>query len=319
MKGKILVIEDSVAQGERLRETLVGFGYEVDWVSSGPEGLKQARMHPPDLVLLDVVMNDMDGFAVCRWLKQHDETRDIPVIMLTVRGEVSDRVEGLHIGADDYLPKPFDDAELEARIFAVLRAKTKREALARRNSELESMLRSVEVLAVTDGLTGLNNRRRFDDALNQEFKLSRRYKTLLSCLMIDVDGFKLINDAHGHDVGDRVLRGLSNVLSKTLREVDHLARYGGDEFAILMPQTPRDAARIAADRICAQVRAHEFKEVPPELKVAVSIGIADAADVNGSDPEELTRAADKALIDAKRRGRDRVVLYAEMGSAEPSK
>jgi len=309
MKAKILVIEDSATQGERLRDSLQGFGYQVDWVSSGPEGLKQARLSPPDLVLLDVVMSDMDGFAVCRWLKLHEETRDIPVIMLTVRGEVSDRVEGLHIGADDYLPKPFDDAELDARIFAALRAKTKREELVRRNTELESMLRSVEVLAVTDGLTGLNNRRRFDEVLAHEFKLSRRYKTQLSCLMIDVDGFKQINDTHGHDAGDKVLRALSKLLGDTLREVDHLARYGGDEFAILLPQTGRDAARIAADRICNQVRAHRFEGIPSMQSVSVSLGIADTGDVTGSDPEVLVRAADAALIAAKRYGRDRVVMY----------
>ena len=309
MKAKILVIEDSVTQGQRLRDSLRTFGYEVDLVSSGPEGLKQARLSPPDLVLLDVVMSDMDGFAVCRWLKLHEETRDIPVIMLTVRGEVSDRVEGLHIGADDYLPKPFDDSELDARIFAALRAKTKREELVRRNSELESMLRSVEVLAVTDALTGLNNRRRFDDALSHEFKLSRRYGTQLSCLMIDVDGFKQINDTHGHDAGDKVLRALSKLLSDTLREVDHLARFGGDEFAILMPQTGKSSAKIAADRICSQVRAHRFDGVPNGQAVTVSLGIADTGDVTGSDPEVLVRAADEALIAAKRYGRDRVVMF----------
>ena len=219
VKGKLLLVEDSEAQGAHIRATLERQGYEVLWATSGIEGLKLARSERPDLIVLDVVMQDMDGLAVCRWLKMSSESRDIPIIMLTVRGELQERVEGLNIGADDYLPKPFADEELEARIFAALRVKSAEIELKKRNSELQSMLHHVEALAITDPLTGLFNRRRFDDVLKREFAITKRYGTPLSCLMVDVDHFKRINDLYGHDAGDRVLCGVASRLTARLREV----------------------------------------------------------------------------------------------------
>src|SRR5689334_12848853 len=206
IKGKLLLVEDSEAQGSRIVATLQRQGYDVLWAKSGIEGLKLARAEKPDLIVLDVVMQDMDGLSVCRWLKMSGESRDIPIIMLTVRGELQERVEGLNVGADDYLPKPFADEELEARIFAALRVKAAEVELKKRNTELQSMLHHVEALAITDPLTGLFNRRRFDDVLRREFAMTKRYSTPLSCLMVDVDYFKRINDLYGHDAGDRVLK-----------------------------------------------------------------------------------------------------------------
>ena len=171
-------------------------------------------------MLLDVVMPDIDGFAVCRWLKMNAETRDIPIIMLTVRTALADRVEGLNIGADDYLAKPFDDQELEARIFAALRVKAAHAELRDRNQQLESMLHSVEALASTDALTGLFNRRRFADVLRREFAVTKRYKNTLSCLLLDLDHFKQINDRFGHDAGDQVLKEVARRITGSLREVD---------------------------------------------------------------------------------------------------
>src|SRR5262245_52023323 len=204
VKGKLLLVEDSDAQGAHIRSTLQRQGYDVIWAKSGIEGLKLARIEKPDLIVLDVVMQDMDGLAVCRWLKMSAESRDIPIIMLTVRGELQERVEGLNVGADDYLPKPFADEELDARSFAALGVKATELELKKRNTELESMLHHVEALAITDPLTGLYNRRRFDDVLRREFAVTRRYGAPLSCLMVDVDHFKRINDLYGHDAGDRV-------------------------------------------------------------------------------------------------------------------
>ncbi|HWO09597.1 MAG TPA: diguanylate cyclase, partial [Polyangiaceae bacterium] len=233
IKGKLLLVEDSDAQGAQIRATLQRLGYDVLWAKSGIEGLKLARIEKPDLIVLDVVMQDMDGLAVCRWLKMSSESRDIPIIMLTIRGELQERVEGLNVGADDYLPKPFADEELDARIFAALRVKATEHELKKRNNELESMLHHVEALAITDPLTGLYNRRRFDDVLRREFAVTRRYGAPLCCLMVDVDHFKRINDLYGHDAGDRVLAGVATRLGSRLREVDLASRFGGEEFAIL--------------------------------------------------------------------------------------
>ena len=266
LKAKLLLVEDSDSQGSHVKRTLEAMGYGVTWARSGIEGLKLARTDPPDLVILDVVMADVDGFAVCRWLKMHSETREIPIIMLTVRGELQDRIEGLNVGANDYLPKPFADEELEARIFAALRVRATQTELRERNQQLESMLHHVEALAITDALTGLFNRRRFSDVLRREFAVTRRYQNALSCLMVDIDHFKRINDRFGHEMGDRVLKEVAQALSQNLREVDLPARYGGEEFAILLPHTPKLNALVVAERIANRVRqlSFQFREESPQ-------------------------------------------------------
>ena len=318
IKGKLLLVEDSDAQGAQIRATLQRLGYDVLWAKSGIEGLKLARIEKPDLIVLDVVMQDMDGLAVCRWLKMSSESRDIPIIMLTIRGELQERVEGLNVGADDYLPKPFADEELEARIFAALRVKATEQELKKRNSELESLLHHVEALAITDPLTGLYNRRRFDDVLRREFAVTRRYGAPLSCLMVDVDHFKRINDLYGHDAGDRVLSGVASRLSARLREVDLAVRYGGEEFAILLPQTPKEGATVVAERIAAVVRGEHFEFSDGSASVTVSVGVADSRDVTGNSPEGLVKAADTALYLAKSRGRNQVVVYSAQSEPPPA-
>jgi diguanylate cyclase (GGDEF)-like protein len=318
VKGKLLLVEDSDAQGAHIRATLQRQGYDVVWAKSGIEGLKLARIEKPDLIVLDVVMQDMDGLAVCRWLKMSSESRDIPIIMLTVRGELQERVEGLNVGADDYLPKPFADEELDARIFAALRVKATEHELKKRNNELESMLHHVEALAITDPLTGLYNRRRFDDVLRREFAVTRRYGAPLCCLMVDVDHFKRINDLYGHDAGDRVLAGVATRLGSRLREVDLASRFGGEEFAILLPQTPKQGAQVVAERIAAVVRGEHFEFSDGSASVTVSVGVAESRDVSGTAPEALVKAADTALYLAKSRGRDQVVVYNPQSEPPPA-
>ena len=309
MKARILVIEDSQAQAEKITEMLEHTGYTAIWASGGIAGLRMAKSEMPDLVLLDVVMEDMDGHAVCRWLKVHEATSAIPVIMLTVKSDVSDRVEGLNVGADDYLPKPFNEQELEARIYAALRRRMDREELQRRNSELEEMLFRVEYMAMTDALTGLYNRRRFNDVLKHEFATTWRYKNQLTCIMLDIDLFKRINDRYGHPAGDEVLKSIGAILSKSIREVDIVARYGGEEFALLMPHTAKKDAAWAAERIMEQIRDTSVEFDNHEIHFSVSMGVADICDIVNNDMDDLIRAADLALYEAKRLGRDRIVLY----------
>jgi two-component system, cell cycle response regulator len=309
LKAKLLLVDDSQPQGAAIKATLERLGYEVTWATSGIEALKLARTYRPDLVLLDVVMEDMDGFAVCRWLKVNNDTRDVPVIMLTVKGELQDRVEGLHIGADDYLAKPFEDQELEARIFAALRVKAIQSELKQRNAQLESMLHHVEALAMTDPLTGLFNRRRFRDILRREFAVTRRYKNSLSCIMVDLDHFKSINDRFGHESGDEVLKAVAHCLSQNLREVDLSARLGGEEFVLLLPHTPKDNAVMVAERMSKLVGKLRFGGTQAPFGITASFGVAGSIDVTTNDAEDLVRAADVALYDAKRRGRNCVSAY----------
>jgi diguanylate cyclase (GGDEF)-like protein len=263
-------------------------------------------------------MDDLDGFAVCRWLKLHNSTREIPIIMLTVRGEIDDKVHGLQVGADDYLPKPFSDRELEARIFAALRSKTSQTELLERNRQLESMLHHVESLAITDPLTGLFNRRRFTDVLHREVAVTRRYRNALSLLMIDLDHFKLVNDRFGHDAGDEVLRAIAATLTGGLREVDLASRYGGEEFAIIMPHTSKQNACIVARRIARQIEQLEYSFQGEKVRLTASMGVAEVADLQDPNAENLVKASDVALYEAKRAGRNQIVMFEESMLSAPT-
>ncbi|MBL9023533.1 MAG: diguanylate cyclase [Myxococcales bacterium] len=307
MKARVLVVEDSREQRNTLVALLESRGYEVDAVSSGIEALKSSKQSVPDIVILDVVLEDMDGHSVCRWLRLNEATRDSVIIMLTVKNDVKERIEGLHVGADDYLPKPYDGDELEARMYAALRSRAVKFDLRKRNQELEGMLSRAEQVAMTDAVTGLYNRRRFTDVLKREWATAKRYGHALSCAMVDVDNFKQVNDQHGHGAGDEALRQVAELVLSSVREVDLCARYGGDEFAVLFPHTPRDKAVLVMERIRLKLLAARRGWGPECSQVTISVGIASSEEQAIKTADELIEAADAALYDAKREGRDRVV------------
>lgn len=308
MKAKVLVVEDSQVQREQLVRMLKDRGYDVREATGGIAALAQIAADPPDVVILDVVLDDMDGYSVCRWLRLREATRDIVVIMLTVQSDVGQRIEGLHVGADDYVPKPFDPGELEARMFAGLRTRAARLELRNRNSDLEAMLSRTERLAMTDALTGIYNRRRFVDVLRREWATSRRYQHPVTLVLLDVDRFKVVNDVEGHAAGDETLKRIAEILSSSIREVDVCARYGGDEFALLLPHTPADRAVVVAERIRARLAQARGSWSGEARGVSLSIGIASNEDPSVKTPDELVEAADRALYDAKRQGRDRTLV-----------
>jgi len=268
---------------------------------------KMAKTASVDLVLMDRVLPDMDGNEVCRWLKLDQDTKVIPIIMLTVRDSAADKVTGLESGADDYLPKPYNDIELNARIYAALRTKTLQDELRRKNKQLEDMLTRVETLAITDPLTGLFNRRRFETILELEFKKTHRYQTPLSCLMIDIDHFKTVNDSFGHHVGDAVLRDVALLIQRGIREVDTAARWGGEEFTVLMPTITKENAVQPATRILNSVAGYAFPEVSGR-SITISIGIADVPNKEIDAGAKLVHAADLAMYDAKKNGRNRIEI-----------
>ena len=173
---------------------------------SGKSAIKAVKTVPVDIVLLDLVLPDMSGNDVCRWLKLNEDTKGIPIIMLTVKGEVTDKVAGLEAGADDYLPKPYNNVELNARIYACLRTKALQDELKQKNLQLQNLLKQVEIMAITDQLTEIYNRRQVETILQKEFRTATRYKTPVSCMIIDIDHFKAVNDAFGHHAGDAVLK-----------------------------------------------------------------------------------------------------------------
>lgn len=305
-KATILLVEDNKGQATLIRNYLTHSGYDVVYAENGISAFKAARTNSIDLILLDRILPDMDGSEVCRWLKLDHKTRDIPIIMLTVRSAMSDKVSGLEAGADDYLPKPFEEAELNARIYARLRAKTQQDELKKKAVQLEDMLTRVETLAIMDPLTGLFNRRRFEAILLNEFKRANRYQTPLSCMMIDIDHFKEVNDTFGHQAGDIVLKEVAHIIQTSLREVDTTARWGGEEFIVLSPSTTKENTIRAAERIRESVLTHTFSGIGNK-QITVSIGVAGMHDgVECETPDKLVHAADIAMYNAKKNGRNRV-------------
>ncbi len=304
-KARILLVEDNKGQGKIIKEFLEKSGYAVTWAEEGMAAFKIAKSRQVDVILLDLVLPDIDGNEVCRWLKLNHDTRGIPIIMLTAKSSTHDKVAGLEAGADDYLPKPYNEVELNARIYACLRTKTLQDELRLKNRQLEDMLTQVETLAITDPLTGLFNRRRFASILSKEFKRASRYEYSLSCMMIDIDHFKTVNDTYGHQAGDSVLRELAQIIQASIREVDTAARWGGEEFVVLSPSTTKEQAVPAAARILKTVSQHTFFDLR-DKKVTVSVGVAGIPDESIDNEEKLVHAADLALYQAKKKGRKRV-------------
>jgi diguanylate cyclase (GGDEF)-like protein len=304
-KAKILLVEDSKAQAKAIKEFLDRQGYETTWVEDGKSAIKTAKTEPIDIILLDLMLPDINGDEVCRWLKLNQDTKGIPIIMLTVRDSVSDKVTGLEAGADDYMPKPFNELELNARIYACLRTKALQDELKQKNQELEELLKKVKVLAITDPLTELFNRRHFETVLEKEFHKTRRYNIPLSCLMIDIDKFKDINDEYGHRAGDSVLQETAQIIKKTLRDVDIAARWGGEEFVVLLPQTNKEDALQCASRMLKAMSEHRFSNIP-DRKITVSIGIASVPHPSIDSGEALVNASDVAMYEAKKKGRNRI-------------
>jgi diguanylate cyclase (GGDEF)-like protein len=305
IQAKILLVEDSKTQAKTLEDFLKKQGYEVMWVEDGKSAIKAASTKPIDLILLDLVLPDINGDEVCRWLKLNKGTRGIPIIMLTVKSSLSDKVSGLKAGADDYMPKPFNESELNARIYACLRTKALQDELKQKNQELEDLLKKVNILAETDPLTGLLNRRRFGNFLEKEFAMTRRYKTPLSCIMVDIDKFKSINDEFGHSVGDSVLQEIAQIIRKTFREIDIIARWGGEEFVILLPRVKKEGALESAKRFKEIIVKHTFSKIS-DKKITISIGVASAPNPSIDSEDALINASDSAMYDAKRKGRDRI-------------
>jgi len=303
-KATVLLVEDSSSQARAAELFLRKNGYEVITVASGAAAIAAARTSRVDLVLLDLVLPDITGHEVCRWLKLNGETRGVPIIMLTVKESVEDKVAGLEAGADDYLAKPFNEIELNARIYAALRTKALQDELRQQNRQMEGLLARVEYLAITDPLTGLYNRRRVEAMLEKAWKAVKRYGGELSCFLLDIDLFKSVNDTYGHKVGDSVLRKIAEIVGDNLREVDTVARWGGEEFLAILPQTGAEGARVVVERMLEKIRGCSFEEMP-DRRVTASVGIA-AFGKEYDTPDKLVNAADFALLHAKANGRNRI-------------
>jgi two-component system, cell cycle response regulator len=304
-RSRILVVDDSRTQLDWLVQVLEKEGYGVSTAADGREAIKKVRSEPPDLVLLDMILPDMDGLEVLRIIKALPDDQYIPVIVLSVKADIDTKVTGLRIGADDFLAKPFAEAEILARCAAMLRIKHLQEKLREAQRKLEEQ-------SITDALTGLKNRRFFDERLQEEFRRAQRYGDYLSLIMIDLDHFKDVNDRFGHPAGDLVLHEAATLIRTSIRDPDICARYGGEEFAVILPKTHMQGALTVAERVWRALGGKEYAlaaAAPASVKVSASLGIAFYPAKDISSGELLLRFADQALYQAKRAGRNTICLY----------
>ena len=296
MNGTILVADDSMVVRAVLRRQLETDGHTVVEAVNGAEAIDACREYRPDVILLDVEMPVLDGHATLERLKADPELKDIPVVFLTGRVDTADVVTGLHLGAHDYLRKPFEANELMARVSAALRTKWLQDELRTRNAELDRVSR-------IDMLTNIYNRRHLDEHLRSVISAARRHDRTIGVLLVDIDHFKDVNDEHGHLAGDAVLREVAARLQAAMRTEDALGRWGGEEFLAVLTDTPPQGVRTMAERLRQVIAAAPFTlDDGSQIRVTVSVGHTNGTD----DAEVLVHRADDALYVAKAEGRNRI-------------
>ncbi len=294
-KQRILIVDDAPENIKVLREALKE-EYRISFATSGEDALKVATADKSiDLILLDVMMPGLDGYEVCRQLKLQSDTRNIPVIFITARSSEADETRGFNVGAVDYITKPFSRAIVRARVRTHLELKRSRDIL--------------ENLSRIDGLTGISNRRRFDEYLRSAWKQAIRDDVPLSLLMIDIDCFKQYNDTYKHLAGDDCLKRVADALTRSVqRPLDFVARYGGEEFAVVLPDTDVEGSGHVAE---SMRRAVESLRIPHSRSVAgdivtVSLGAATIRPRKHESEQIVIEGSDEALYGAKSSGRNRV-------------
>jgi diguanylate cyclase (GGDEF)-like protein len=293
-RAKILVVDDQPINIQLIYE-IFQKDYEIFMAVNGEQALAFCQTTQPDLILLDVIMPKMDGHQVCQQLKADPHTADIPVIFITAKDSAADESTCLNEGAVDFISKPVNPAVIRARVKTHLTLKFQ-----------SDLLRS---MALVDGLTGVANRRHFDELLENEWRRCVRNGHPISLIMIDVDFFKLYNDSYGHQAGDDCLKAIGFILKSCFsRPHDLVARYGGEEFVCLLPETDLQGAEQKANELEAAVRAlsipHDKSTVAPI--VTISLGVASAVPARGENASALLAVADKLLFSAKSAGRAQI-------------
>ncbi len=307
--SRILIVDDNPDSLEILRARLESWGYRIDTANDGEDALNQIEAAPPDLILLDIMMPRIDGMEVARRVKGNAALPFIPIIMETALATTESKVEGLDSGADDYITKPIDFQELKARVNSMLRIKRLQAELEDRERELISANEQLLHMSQTDALTGLDNRRQLERRLDELFGHARRFKEPVACVICDLDRFKTVNDTHGHQAGDEVLKQLAAILLREARSIDRVGRYGGEEFMFLLPGAGMEAAGRFAERVRKQVEANTFTFNGTSIRRTASFGVSAWPHTHISTTEVLVRTADEALYVAKETGRNRVVQF----------
>lgn len=301
--GQVLLVDARASSHERIIKALKPIASVVA-ISDPQAAIFEAAESPFELVIVNANFDDYDPLRLCSQLRSLERTRFLPLLLITEQGSDEMTVRALELGVNDYIVRPVDPNELVARTLTQIKRK-------RYNDRLRSSLRHTMELAVTDGLTGLNNRRYLDNHLKVLFNRAATRGRPMSVCMTDIDRFKLVNDTHGHDAGDEVLKEFAARVRSTVRGADLACRYGGEEFVVVMPDTTAEMAANIAERLRASIEDKPFvlRSSGKELSITASLGIATNAP-SIETPEQLMKQADRALYEAKNSGRNRVVAAA---------
>ncbi len=320
----VLVVDDDAAIRGIVAEVLSDDGHDVEEVDSAEQALQRLDNGGIDLVITDIRMAGMDGLSLLREIRGRDDVTQ--VIIMTSHGTMDSAVGALKAGAYDFLTKPFESLEVisattRRALDAVANARERNllvATLTRNNAELERMNKFFRDLAIKDGLTNLYNHRHLQEALSAEVERSQRYNRDVSVLFIDVDHFKTYNDTQGHPAGDEVLRGIARILLDHARDTDIVARWGGEEFVVLAPETSEQQATELAERLRAEVSAYPFlgRETQPNGLITISVGVATLQS-DGSHVS-LVERADAAVYQAKAAGRNTVCVAGAAAALSPS-
>ncbi|MBN2294766.1 MAG: diguanylate cyclase [Pirellulales bacterium] len=295
--SEVLIVDDDPAMLRLLSMWLQRAGYAVRIATDGQMAISEIEKKCPDFVITDWEMPGMDGIQLCHTIRDMNLMQYVYIIFITVRATQAESVEALETGADDFLAKPVRQNELLARMHA--------------GSRVVELERSLSLLARTDSLTGLMTQRTFFETLDREWERAKRHDRSLSCVILDLDFFKRINDTYGHPAGDSVLKTVAKLLFESCRSTDAVCRYGGEEFCVLLPDTTEQSAATWARRVCEELRDLRIPTPKRDLRVTASFGVAELTE-GIPIAEQLVDRADQALLCAKQSGRDRVVCFGEL-------
>ncbi len=294
-KQNILIVDDSSVNTAFLSNILKD-EYQIRTVKNGKDAFEIAFSHnPPDLIILDVIMPDIDGYEVCKKLKSVDTTKDIPIIFITGRIKEDDEIYGFSLGAVDYISKPYNAIIVKARVKTHMELKLYRDYL--------------ESLSYLDGLTGIPNKRRFNEKFEFIWEVAQEEKSKIAIIMIDIDNFKAFNDIYGHQAGDDCIIQVAQQLSKTvISKLDFVGRYGGEEFICILPDTDLNNAILLAEKMRQEIMSLNIKHQGSSVSdvVTVSIGLAICIPYKDMNSSILIKLADEALYLAKDTGRNKI-------------
>ncbi len=306
--SSVLIVDDNSKNLQVLADILGGEHYKVALAKDGGKALTFVRKRRPDLILLDIMMPHLDGFEVCKQLKADTETRDIPVIFISALTDTQDKLRGFRAGGVDYVTKPFQKEEVLARVKTHLELKRSQEALKTAYFKLHKAYEELEIAARTDSLTQLSNRRDMMDKIKYEKKKTDRSSKPFALILADIDNFKNFNDQYGHDCGDYVLVTVSEIIRNRVRRQDTAARWGGEEFLLLLPETEVEGAKTLAASIQQALAEQTMRYDQDQFQVTLTLGISICH--GGTDIDHCIKAADEALYDGKRAGKNRIFLSA---------